>query len=134
MGTLWQEIYKKTEEYRKAGVPSYECGKKAVLHMTRAQAILALAEAIEAVKEYSADVRAILGSNRDPECNAQIALYNKNILRYQKELKLYNEITDEKFRSIFPTLLFRDIASDLHSMELACFTLVTRGPRYNPPR
>ncbi len=134
MGPIWKSIYAAVEEYRSAGVPRYECGKRAVIHMTRAQAIEALNEAIETVKEYIQAVRAILGSKRDPECNAQIATYNKYVHKYQKELKLYREITDERFRSIFPTLLFRDIASDLYSMELACFTLVGRGPRYNPPR
>ena len=132
MGPIWQKINAQREALRKAGLPSYECERKAIPNMSKAEAISALNEAIQAVQGYSDEIRGILGWQRDPDCTAQLAMNNKCIQRYQKELQTYDRLTDEKFRALFPTLVFRSIATDLHSLDVARNTLVTRGPRYNP--
>ena len=132
MGPIWAKIYEQYKALKQAGVPSYECERRAVPHMTRTEAIAALHEAIQAVQGYSDEIRGILGWQRDPDCTAQLAMNNKCIQRYQKELQMYDRLTDEKFRALFPTLVFRSIATDLHSLDIARNTLVTRGPRYNP--
>lgn len=134
MESIWKRIQAQAEEYRKAGTPLFESKRRAMPPMTKSEAIEALGEAIEAIKGFSADIRAILGSHRDPECMAQIALNNKYVMKYQKEIDLYKRMTDEQFKTGFPTLVLRDVASSLASMELARDTFVWRGPRYNPPR
>jgi hypothetical protein len=132
MGPIWVKIYEQYKALKQAGMPSYECERRAIPPMTRAEAIAALHEAIQAVQGYSDEIRGILGWQRDPDCTAQLAMNNKCIQRYQKELQMYDRLTDEKFRALFPTLVFRSIATDLHSLDVARNTLVTRGPRYNP--
>ena len=100
--------------------------------MTKSEAIQKLQSAIETIKSYSEQIRAIRGSTRDPDCNAQIAMNNKIISKYQNEINLYNRITEERFQQLHPTLTFRDIDRDLNSLNIARNTLVSRGPRFNP--
>ena len=134
MGPTWQKINAQREALKKAGLPSYECERKSIPNMTVAEAVAALNEAIEAIKRYSNDIRSILGWQRDPDCTAQLAMNNKYVANYQREIGIYNNMTGERFRETFPTMTFRGVSSALASLRLARDTLVGRGPRYNPPR
>lgn len=133
MGPIWQKINAQRQALQKAGVPLYQCERKAIPNMTAAEAITALNEAIETIKRYSNDIRSILGWQRDPDCTAQLAMNNKYVANYQREISAYTRITDDRFQATFPTLTFRGVASALTSLKLARDTLVSRGPRYNPP-
>lgn len=133
MGPIWQKINAQREALQKAGLPSYECERKAIPNMTMAEAVAALNEAVETIKRYSDDIRSIRGWQRDPDCTAQLAMNNKCVANYQREINTYGKITDERFQAIFPTLTFRGVPAALVSLRLARDTLVFRGPRYNPP-
>ena len=134
MGLIWQKIDAEFEALKQAGVPSYQLARRALTNMTKSEAISALNEAIETVKQHSDDIRAILGWQRDPDCTAQLAMNNKCMNRYQNEINMYNRMSDDRFKETFPTLVFGSIVSDLRSLKLARDTLVSRGMRYNPPR
>ncbi len=132
MGPIWKRIYEQNRALAQTGVPRPEYEHRTTAHMARTEAIAALHEAIQTVQGYSDEIRGILGWRRDPECTSQLAMNNKCVQRYQKELDMYGRLTDDRFRTLFPTLVFRSIATDLHSLDVARNTLVTRGPRYNP--
>lgn len=133
MGPIWQRIRAQAAAYESAGLSATESMKRALQNMTKSEAIAALNEAVETVKGYSASIRAIAGSNRDPECRNQIAINSKYITRYLNEINLYSRSTDEKFATIFPSLTFLDIPNTLQSLERCAAFFVSRGPRYNPP-
>ena len=136
---IWQTMMEKREQLNAQNGYSclhdgeafrYALGGRAV---SRGDAIAALKIAVETIQGYMSAIRAIRGSNRDPDITNQLALCAKYVGKYLNEITSYERATDERFRAIFPTLLFRDIPITLQGLKFACDSLVTRGPRYNPP-
>ena len=132
MGPIWVKIYEQYKALKQAGVPSYECERRAVPHMTRAEAIAALHEAIEAIRGFTASIKAIPGSNRDPDIQSQIRVNSKYVTRYMNEIDLYNRLTEDRFGATFPTTTFAGMGTALHNLEAAAHHFVQRGMRYNP--
>ena len=132
MSAVWQKMYEQTEALKQAGVPSYECERRAVPHMTRAEAIAALHEAMEAIRGFTASIKAIPGSNRDPDIQSQIRINSKYVTRYMNEINLYNRLTEDRFGATFPTTTFAGMGTALHNLEAAAHHFVQRGMRYNP--
>lgn len=102
--------------------------------VSKTDAKSALNIAIEEIKGFTARIKAIPGSNRDPEIRAQITINSKYITRYLNEINTYERITDEQFQKSFPSLTFTDVAYTLKNLKGACDYLVARGARFNPPR
>ena len=135
---IWQRIIKK-KEYLDAqngfsvlnDAEAFRCVMQGMT-VSKAEAKSALNIAIEEIEGFSERIKAIRGSNRDPEIRAQIALNSKYITRYLNEINTYERITDEQFQKSFPSLTFRDVAYTLKNLKDACDHFVARGPRFNP--
>ena len=139
---IWEELIEKVRKEKvvqygnsEAVLSALEQGnmaKKVLPNMTKSEAIAALQEAIDTIKGYVSKIKAIRGSNRDPDIQGQISIYGKYITRYLNEVNLYQRITEEEFKKQFPSLTFRDIVYDLPRFKTHCEYFVNRGPRYNP--
>lgn len=132
MKPIWQKVKAQAEAYRNAGMPTYECTKKAIPTMTKSEAIALLNDAIDTVKSCTASIKAIRGSQRDPDCIGQIKKNTHYITCCMNEISLYEKSTDEKFQSSFPTTTLVSIFEAVPSLVQFCDYFVARGPRFNP--
>ncbi len=139
---MWQDIWRRVNEKKEyldsqkgfSVLNEAEAFRSVMegITVSRAEAKSALNIAIEEIKGLTERIKAIRGSNRDQEIQAQITLNSKYITRYLNEIGTYERMTDEQFSKGFPSLTFRDVAYTLKKLRGACDYFVARGPRFNP--
>ena len=100
--------------------------------MTRKEGIAEMTSAIERVKEFIKRIEAIPGSRRDKPCDSYIGKANQFILTYSNDVKQYKSMSDEEFLSLDLYYIFKYFRSNLKSLEIACQSLVARGPQHTP--
>ena len=98
--------------------------------MTRKEGIAEMTAAIERVKAFIKQVDAIPGSRNDRPCNSYIGKANQFILTYSNDVKQYKSMSDEEFLSLDLYYIFKYFNLNLKSLEIACQSLVARGPKH----
>ncbi|MBO7293675.1 MAG: hypothetical protein J6V07_07065 [Clostridia bacterium] len=98
--------------------------------MTRQEGIAEMTSAIERVREFIKQIQAIPGSSRDKPCDSYIQKANQFILTYSNDVEQYKSMSDEEFLSLDLYYIFKYFNLNLKSLEIACQSLVARGPKH----
>ena len=100
--------------------------------MTRQEGIAEINSAIERVKEFIKKIEAIPGYRNDKPCDSYIQKANQFILTYSNDVKQYKSMTEEEFLSLDLYYIFKYFNLNVKSLEIACQSLVARGPQHTP--